>query len=178
MARREKGTGGLYFDKEKARHIGEIRIDGRRRRVSGRTKTEARAKLVAAKATGTPVADRLATVDRALMTFLDRELPSRAQRRGGLAPSTLSTYEWSARVLSSEFGGARLHELSTAEVEQALDRIAARHQLASSSMVKVRSTLVQAFDMAVARGEAIRNPAKPASCWLRSKASALVRCSC
>ena len=161
---RARGEGTIYHDQARNRWIGAVTIAGRRRKVSGRDKTEARAKLaelLAAKTTGTPVADKQITVGQVLATFLKRGVPNRTSNGQPLAPSTLDTYRWTAELIDSEIGRVRVAELGVDDVEAMLDRLARRKvkPLGAASLRKVRGTLSRALDFAERRGEVQRNVA-------------------
>jgi integrase len=162
--RREKGTGSIYEDPQRpGRWIGEIRIDGRRRRVSGTTKTDVRAKLRALTAkrdTGQRIGDRRLTVANAVDDFMQREIPNRR-----LSPRSLVIYEWTADLIRTELGAVRLEELTVDTVEAMLDRLTSRdgRPLGRSSLTKVRGTLRQVVAFAERRGKATRNVALAAT---------------
>lgn len=91
------------------RYVGEITIAGKRRRVSGPSKTDVRAKLRALqdRAARGDVDDRKATVADAIAQFLQRDVPNRY-----LAPSTIDLYRrrggaWSASLVRSLLGAGR-----------------------------------------------------------------------
>lgn len=160
--RREKGTGSIYEDRP-GRFIGEVRIDGRRRRVSGATKTEVRARLrelTAKRDTGQQIGDRRATVGEVLDEFLERDVPNR-----NLAPKTLELYSWTADLIRAEIGTMRLAQLTPESVEAMLDRLATRadRPLGRSSLTKVRGTLQRSIAFAERRGKATRNVALAAT---------------
>jgi integrase len=164
MARREQGTGSVYVDPTRpGRYIGETRVNGKRRRVSGSTKADVSRKLRALTAqrdTGQLVGDRSATVTQALAEFLERDLPNR-----DLAPKTMEIYTWTAGLIRDQLGSIRLSDLTVDHIEAMLDRLAAREQapLSRSSLTKVRGTLQRAIAFAERRGKAIRNPALAAT---------------
>ena len=164
MARREQGTGSVYVDPTRpGRYIGETRVNGKRRRVSGSTKADVSRKLRALTAqrdTGQLVGDRSATVTQALAEFLERDLPNR-----DLAPKTMELYTWTAGLIRDQLGSIRLTDLTVDHIEAMLDRLATREQapLSRSSLTKVRGTLQRAIAFAERRGKAIRNPALAAT---------------
>ncbi|WP_395155535.1 tyrosine-type recombinase/integrase [Ilumatobacter sp.] len=164
MTRREQGTGSVYEDpKRVGRWVGEVSVNGKRRRVSGTSKADVSRKLRALTAkrdTGQLVADRSATVAQALAEFLERDLPNR-----DLAPKTLELYNWTARLIVAEIGAVRLADLTVDRIEAMLDRLATREQapLSRSSLTKVRGTLQRSIAFAERRGKAIRNPATAAT---------------
>lgn len=162
--RRPKGEGTVYFDKARNRWIGAVTIGGKRRKVSGRDKTEARAelaKLLAAKTTDSPVANRSITVGQTIDRFLERGLEGRTGRP--LAPSTIALYRWSANIARNELGTVRLAELTVDDVEAMLDNLARHDGFSAASLRKVRSTLKRSIDFAIRRGDAIRNVATVAT---------------
>jgi integrase len=160
MARREKGSGSVYEDPNRpGRYIGEVTIDGRRRRVSGATKTDVRARLrelVAKRETGQRIGDRRMTVAEAVAEFIARDVPSR-----DLAPRTVELYAWTAQIICDEIGKVRLDALTVDKVEAMLDRLATRkhHPLSRSSLSKVRGTLQRAIRFAERRDKVTRNVA-------------------
>lgn len=128
--RREKGTGSVYPDSDRpGRFIGELTIEGKRRRVSGPTRTDVRAKLRALAAKrdrGELIGDRRLTVAELVDLFLERELPNRRRNGRPLAPRTVEMYEWAAEVLRAELGTTRVARLTVADVEAMYDRLASR----------------------------------------------------
>jgi integrase len=163
-ARREKGSGSVYEDRQRpGRWIGEVVVNGKRRRVSGETKTDVRAKLrqlVAKRETGQPVDDRRITVAEAVAAFMERDVPNR-----NLAPSTIGLYEWTAALIVEEIGTVRLADLSVDTVEAMLDRLASRkaNPLGRSALSKVRGTLQRSLAFAERRGKVHRNVALAAT---------------
>ena len=164
MTRREKGTGSVYEDpKRPGRYIGEVRVDGKRRRVSGTTKSEVRRKLrdlTAKRDTGQRLDDRSVTVAQVVDEFLDRDVPNR-----DLAPKTLELYRWTADLIRDELGTMRLSDLTVDNVEAMLDRLATRDDtpLGRSSLTKVRGTLRRSIAFAERRGKVHRNVALAAT---------------
>lgn len=161
MARREQGTGSVYRDpKRPGRWIGETRIGGKRRRVSGPSRRDASRKLRALTAkrdTGQQVDDRRFTVAQALDEFLERDVPER-----NLAPATIEVYRWAADLIRADLGTTRLEKLTVDDVEAMLDRLAERDDrpLSRASLVKVRGTLQRAVEFAVKRRKTSTNVAK------------------
>jgi hypothetical protein len=105
--RRERGSGTVYFDASRSRWVGAITVNGKRRKVVAKTKTDASAalsKLVAARVTGAPVDDRAHTVAQAVATFLERELPARTSHNQPLAASTVERERWAADLIVAEIG--------------------------------------------------------------------------
>jgi integrase len=160
--KRPNGDGSIYRDQTRGGWVGEVLVDGRRRRVRGRDKTEVSAKLrrlVAEAESGTLSADRTLTVAATLDRFVSRSVPNR--RGGALAPSTRNAHRWAADLISAEIGTKRLHALTTRDVELMLDRLASRptSPLARGTLVKVRSTLRMALHEAMKRREVAYNVA-------------------
>jgi integrase len=164
MARREQGTGSVYGDaKRPGRWIGEVRVDGKRRRVSGTSRADVGRKLRALTAkrdTGQRVDDRSVTVAHVLDEFLERDVPNR-----NLAPKTIELYQWTAGLIRDELGGTRVADLTVDSVEAMLDRLAGRDEnpLGRSSLTKVRGTLQRALTFAERRGKVSRNVATSAT---------------
>lgn len=164
-ARRAHGDGTVYYDAARRRWVGAVTVGGRRRKVVGKDKTEARARLaqlLAAKTTGAPVDNRSLTVSQAVATFLERDVPNRERNGRPLAPSTVETYRWSAALIVDQLGAVRLSDLSVSDVERMLDRLARRkaNPISAASLRKIRGTLQRAIDFAVRRGEVTRNVAR------------------
>ncbi len=160
--RREKGSGSVYLDPANPkRWIGEIRINGKRRRVSARSKTEVRAKLkaLAVKAEVGVLGDRQVTVRAIAETFMKREVPNLSHNGRPLAPSTLETYEWAMAIIGDELGSVKLHRLTVANVEAMLDLLADRG-MSKASLIKIRSKLSQVIAFAERRGQVHRNVAR------------------
>ncbi len=164
MARREQGSGSVYEDpKRPGRYIGEVRVAGKRRRVSGTSRADASRKLRALTAkrdTGQGVDDRSFTVAQALDDFLGRDVPNR-----NLAPKTVELYQWTAALIRDDIGNRRLADLTVDHIEAMLDRLANRDEqpLGRSSLTKTRGTLQRAIAFAERRGKVNRNVALAAT---------------
>jgi integrase len=158
--KRSNGEGTVYRDGNG--WAGQVTIDGRRRKVRARTKTDTLAKLANLKRTeeaGTS-ADPNVTVAHVLDLWRDRTLSNRE-----LAPSSRDTYEQTVRVVRAEFGRVKLTALTVDRVERGLDKIATGaygrgRPLARRTIKYVRSTLAQALDVAVKRRWIDYNPAR------------------
>lgn len=168
--RRARGDGTVYYDASRDRWIGAVTIAGRRRKVTGKDRTEARAKLsqlLAAKTTGAAVPNKRTTVGQALDAFLERDLPTRTSNGRPLAETTIARHEWAADHLRRELGTARLVELDVRAIENMLDRLArptkARAGMSRGSQQKILSTLQLALDFAMQRGEVVANVARSAT---------------
>lgn len=160
--KRPNGDGSIYRDRTRGNWVGEVIVDGQRRRVRGRDKTEVSAKLrrlVAEGENGTLSTDRTVTVAATLDRFMSRTVPNR--RGGSLAPSTRNAHRWSADVIKAEIGTKRLARLTSRDVEAMLDRLAARPgaPLARASLIRIRSTLRMALAEAMKRREVAYNVA-------------------
>ncbi|MEV4620202.1 site-specific integrase [Asanoa sp. NPDC049573] len=156
--RRSRGDGGLHWDKKRQRWIASVTIGytpaGKRivRRGSGKTKTEAKAKLkevirdyedgLAIAATGYTVAD-------AVNDWLAYGLSNRSQ-------ATIDKYRTLAAThVVPEVGARKLRELSAQDVEKWL---AANAKTLSSSTVGIlHSMLNRAVRRAMARDKVKRN---------------------
>lgn len=168
--RRARGEGTIYYDSGRGRWIGAVTIAGRRRKVTGKDRTEARAKLsqlLAAKTTGSAVPNKRVTVGQALDAFLERDLPNRTSNGRPLAETTIDRHRWAAEHLRRELGTARLAELDVRAVENMLDRLArpskSRSSMSRGTQQKILSTLQLALDFAHQRGEVAANVARSAT---------------
>lgn len=163
MAKRSNGEGSVYHDPARDRWIGAISIGTKRRRVYGKTKTEARDKLKALirqlDDVGT-VADGNARVSDAVDKWKTRVLAGR-----DYAPATMAVYEWCCTLIDHHLGAKRLRTLSIDDVEAALDAMTSDRSdkpVSRSTLVKVRSVLGQVLDFAQRRGMIAGNPARSA----------------
>lgn len=163
--RRSNRNGSVYWDSARGCWVGEVTFDGKRKRVYGRDKTEANAKLrrlIADLEAGVLPDDRTLRVSEAVAHYLKREV-------GGLAPSTVTRHRWAGALITEHLGTRRVHDLREGAVEQMLDRLA-DDGLARESVSKVRSTLALVLDVAVRRGQAPRNVARNAKVPLTARA--------
>ncbi len=155
--RRAVGEGSIYFDADKDRWVGALVIEGRRRKVIARTKTEARQRLDALRRevdAGTTAAGHgNITIGEILTTWERRALGART-----MSPSTRDGYRWAIERLSAEIGSRRARALTVEQLEQTWDTLA--NELGRSSLIKLRSVLGQALDFAMRRGTVTRNVAK------------------
>lgn len=145
--KRNNGEGSIYRDQKRGRYVGEVVIDGRRRRVTAKTRTDCSAKLSALinDDIGRTI-DRAATVANVLDDWAARALPAK-----GLAPSTYQRHLWAVGLWREHVGRVRAEELTAEKIERALDKMAAGRGLSHASLVKVKSTLSQALGWAVKR---------------------------
>jgi integrase len=163
---RANGEGTLYEDKGRGRWVGAITIEGRRRKIVAKTKTEARKRLDALRHDadqGAAVGDGNATLNDAIDRWESRVLAGR-----NIAPSTREVYAWCCSTLRAELGTKRLRVLSIDQVESAFDRLAdpqrrSGRPLSRSALIKVRSVLGMVLDFAEKRGMATRNVARSAT---------------
>ena len=144
---------------------GEITVDGKRRRVTGSTRTEALGKLDKLRATaaaGLPTGDdtRLGVY----LTWYSEKVVSKKH------PNTQSNYVWAFRQLEP-LHGKRLRDLSPIDVETLLERLADREPtkaaqkrrggrtkpLGRTSLARIKSCLGAALKKAQARGLVDRN---------------------
>jgi integrase len=156
--RRVRGEGTVYKDTTRDRWVGQVWLDGRRRKVSAPTQEEAAQKLgkLLHGDAAERQADRRVTVARVLEDWQAKALPTRH-----LAPSTIETHAWAAALWTKELGRVKLAALNVAMVEAALGRMAGGG-LAKGSLIKVRSTLRQALRWAERRQLVASNAAAAA----------------
>jgi integrase len=164
MARaRANGEGTIYFDASKDRWIGAITIDGNRRKVVSKTKTDARKRLDALRFQadqGQGVGDGNATVNDAIERWEKRVLSQQE-----VSPATREVYQWCCTTLRDALGTKRLRSLTVDDVERALDKLThprrkGARPFAHSSLIKVRSVLGMVLDFAVKRGLVTTNVAR------------------
>lgn len=175
MARPRKlgyGEGSVYFDQSKGVWRGAVTIDGKRRRVSGLSRTEALAELDqlrSAVASSTPTGD-----DTRLCVWIDWWLETVGAAQEDASEATEYNYRWALEQASS-VGGKRLRDLTTGDVEGLLRQLATRKPskpkegragrrgpLARSSLSRVRHALSVVLEEAVRRDMIARNVAKSA----------------
>lgn len=163
MPKRSNGEGSIYHDPARDRYIGAVSIGTKRRRVYGKTKTEARDKLKALirqmDDAGT-VADGNARVSDAVAKWRDRVLPSK-----GYAPATALVVNYTLDLIDAHLGTKRLRTLSIDDVEAGLDAMTSDRNgkpISKATAIKVRSTLGQVLDMAQRRGMVAGNVARGA----------------
>jgi integrase len=138
--KRAHGEGSVFWDKARDRWMGEIRIDGRVRKVSAKTQTDAAAKL-GKLIHGDPAerhVDRRATVASLLEDWQTIALPGK-----NLAPKTLENHQWIATRWADQIGGAKVADLDVTTVERALRNMG---PMSKATLVKARSTLSQALE--------------------------------
>jgi len=160
MKRRPRGSGTIIRDNSRGGYVGRLTLDGKQYVRRGKTKSEVQDKLNALKrdeARGTLSVDQSTTVSTLDNDYVERVVQNR--KSGNLSPSHRYTYQWAAKIIASEIGSKRAASLTTRQVEQMLDRLAAR-PMARSSITKVRGVLRLALDHAVRRGDIARNVAQ------------------
>lgn len=169
MTKRSNGEGTVFREAGRGGWVGQITLDGKRRKVRAKTKTDVLAKLDKLKrdADGGIATDGNATVGQILDQWRTRVLPNRARGGAGLSAASTEGYDWALNLLRTELGSVRLRSLTVDAVESAIDRIATgRHgrgkPLARRSLKMVRSTLAQALDLAVRKRMIPANPARAA----------------
>ena len=159
MSNRPDGSGTVYQDKRRGDYVGEVWLDGKRRRVTGPNKTEAgrRLRALVQEHGRGELSDGNATVSDAVQLWRDRVLVAK-----DFAPSTRELYEWSCDIVVAELGKVRLRKLTPERIEQALDKQANRpvRPLIRRSLKHVRSTLGQVLDFAQRRKLIGANPAR------------------
>jgi integrase len=161
---RPYGDGSIFWDKRRQRWIG-IFTSGRdasgrriRRKVTGRTKTEARQRL---RALQREVVDGQPAPNGAIRlgTFLDRWLNEVVASRVS-SPNTLDNYRWAVdRHIKPALATRRLRELTPDDVDTMLrSKISA--DLGHSSVMRIRSVLIQALRHGERYGYVGRNVAQ------------------
>lgn len=162
--RRARGEGSVYYDADRDRWIGEITVNGRRRRVTGRTQAEAAARL--RQLDDTPRRQGRYTVGE-----LAQEWSEAYQRTGTRGPTTLSVRLERVRrhiIDDPEIAGIPTDELEARDVERWLARkisagyvdAAGRHrEYARSTIDSIRGDLSQILTWAVKRRQLDWNPA-------------------
>lgn len=165
MGRRGHGEGALFYEEDRDRWVAllELPPDGsgrrRRRKVTGRTKADARRKLRQLQRRledGLPIGDGSMTLGDFLERWLAEVLPARSQIQ---AKSTVTNYRWAASHAIRALGRRRLNEMTPENVE-ALLRHLADESMARSSVMRVRSVLVMALKHAQRRDLVARNVAE------------------
>lgn len=186
--RRGHGDGSLFFDDQRGRWIGLIDLghDGagkrRRRKVTGRTRAEARARLAELRKdvdAGLPIGPARATVGEVLEDWLAKGLPPSAK-----SPNTIDSYTWCVRKhLLPRLGSHRVRELAPDQVHDALEEMA-NAGLSGRSLRLVHSVLARALRWAERHGKVARNvatlvdtpagPSKPSRSLTVEQADALL----
>ena len=156
--RRTRGEGGLRWNEKRQRWIAEVTVgyDGRGKRIvrsaSGRTRTEAKAKLrelKKAEAAGITSTNSTVTVRQVVDDWLTFGLP----RRSG---ATVDKYKiLAAKHIYCPLGARKVRDLSAAEVDRWLSRLAST--LSTRTLRELRSILSRAVNRAMARDLVHRN---------------------
>jgi hypothetical protein len=158
MTRRAHGDGSLFWDEERQRWIAiaTVGYDGSgkriRRKASGRTKTEARAKLrnlLRDQEDGQPLSHDRLTVRLAVEDWLAYGLANRSA-------ATVSKYQiLCAKHIIPLLGARRLRDLTAREVEDWL--VGLSRSLSTETLHRVRACLNRAVKRAMARDLVKRN---------------------
>lgn len=146
----------MYYDESRGRWIGQVWLDGRRRKVSAKTKTDASAKL-GRLVHGDPAerhADRRLSVRNLLEDWQATALPPRA-----LAPKTMEIHQWAADHWINAIGKKKVATLTAADIEKVLVHLAGEG-FSKSSLTKLRSTMRQALRWAERRRLVSHNAAE------------------
>lgn len=153
MAKRANGEGTVYEDPKNRRWVGEVMLDGHRRRVTGRTKKEAAQRLhlrIQESQEGAPVMTESATL-LSLLNLWEREELNHRQ----IAASSRYRFQWQLATLRAELGSVRLRKLDASHIHQMFLRLtkptATRKAYSRSTLVALRSTLGQVLTFAVGR---------------------------
>jgi integrase len=174
-AQRARGEGTVYWDDTRSRWVGQVFVDGRRRKVSDPDRDRCAKKL------GELIHNESSRhVDRrsSLRGLLD-DWDAKSLSRRDLAPTTLELHRWAIRVWSDEVGSVKLSELNVGHIEDTLERLARRgctredgqpgKPLGRSSLNKMRATIRQALAWAERRRIISHNPAASAELPARIK---------
>lgn len=162
------GEGSVYQEKSSGRWRGALTIDGKTRRVSGLTRTEALAKLDELRKAvddGVPIGE-----DWRLGQWLDWYSKTVVAKKH---PNTAANYAWSFEHLKP-IHGKRLRELTPRDVERLLLRLAKQtpetpatkrrggreKALGTSSLRRIKANLGAAIQKAEARDLVSRNVAR------------------
>jgi integrase len=148
--RSTRGGGSVYRHDSRDLWVGQVTLGGKRRRVYGATKGEARQKLNTLLGAGTEAVRRRVTVGALLDTWLHRDVAGK-----GLAPATLENHRRCVETWTAAVGHIEASRLTVRDVEAVLDvRGGAR-----GSLIKLRNVLSQALDAGMRRGDVTRNVA-------------------
>src|SRR3954453_23406615 len=114
------GEGTVYWDDTRDRGVGQVFVDGRRRKVSDRDRDVCARKLGALIHTESARhIDRRSSLRTLLAGWDEKDLSTRK-----LTASTLELYRWAIRIWSEEIGSVKLSELNVRHVEDTLARLA------------------------------------------------------
>jgi integrase len=162
MTRRVQGEGGIYYEKARDRWVGQLWLDGKRRKVVGKTKA-AVAERIGKLRHGSEAearADRRMTLSSLLADWQAKAVAGRLAR-GEISPSTAEAHAWACALWTDAIGTVRLADLDVVKVERALAKMRTTEgkAMSTSSLVKLRSTLRQALAWAERRRVIAHNPA-------------------
>lgn len=160
---RSYGDGSIFWDQRRCRWVG-IYTAGRdasgnrvRRKVTGRTKTEARQRLRSlqrAAVDGQPAPSGAVRLGAFLDHWLDEVVPLRVS-----SPNTVDNYRWAVNHhIKPALGTRRLRDLSPDDVDAFL-RAKRNAGLGHSSVMRIRAVLVQALRHGERYGNVSRNVA-------------------
>lgn len=159
MARRTRGDGTVFYDNTNQRWTGRVTIDGTRRTVVAKTKTEAARRLREIRSlsdAGKPIADGNLTVAQLLTEWIEKGLPSR-----NLQPASQSVHAWAVKAITTDIGTKRIRTLSPTDIETML-QTRSDNGLSKASLSKLRTTLRIALHWAERRDMIPRNVANVA----------------
>jgi len=154
------GDGAIF--REGGRWVGRIEAGigangkRRRRKFTGPTQGEVRAKMAKARAdiaAGITVGGAM-TLNVWLDHWMANVVPAGAKK----SPNTIENYEWALSHIRPALGHLRLRDLTTEHVERLL-RARADAGMARSSVGRIRMVLTAALQHAEARGHVVRNAA-------------------
>lgn len=153
MAKRANGEGTVYEDPKNRRWVGEVVLDGHRRRVTGRSKKEAAQRLrtrIQESQEGIAPMTESATLNTLIDLWEREDLAHRT-----IAPATRYRFGWQLGILRAELGSVRLRKLNATHIHQMFLRLIKptedRAAYGRSTLVALRSTLGQILSFAVGR---------------------------
>jgi hypothetical protein len=95
----------LYEEKARNRWVGAVVVDGKRRKATAKTMTEARQKLIAltrSRDNGEQVGDGNTTVARLIDKWMSRDVARRA-----IEPPSVDAYRWACQCIVAGLGNRR-----------------------------------------------------------------------
>jgi integrase len=160
MSKRSNGEGSIYRDKANDRWVGEVLLEGKRRRVYASTQpacaTKLRAMITQHEAGTVSLDSGTMSVRQLVDLWLRVELPARK-----IAETTRVRFEAHARVVSSMIGDVQLRKLDAERVEAMYEALAAGEHggrpWAQATLTGLRSMLSQVLRFGMRRGKCDRN---------------------
>ncbi len=167
--KRNNGEGSVYPRTNGKGYVGEVVLDGKRRRVSATTRKACadrlRAMIREHEQTGvTP--DGKASVRQLVEMWQNRELPQRRKSDGSKLPQqTIDRFNWFAATAIEHIGSVPLRRLSVDDIEAMFTTLAKRptRPWGRSTLIGFRSMLGQVLLFGERRGLVTRNVARIAT---------------